>query len=142
MNKKTITKNLKPIDQDIHFKYVCPNNKCGYHHWLSLLETQTKAFKVVCSCGCIFSPKRISKTKILYKKRIVSKPPVVSKEKYVNNKPVDFENKCGKLLESYGFSKTEIKALISNAQTNNNFETPSALLKHILSNLNLPNFGE
>lgn len=141
MKKKTILKNLKPIDQDIHLKYVCPNNNCGYYHWLSLQETQTKTFKVVCSCGQIFSPKRILKTKVVYKKLRDSKKHKIEPPTE-NNKTVDFENKCGKILESYGFSKSESKLLISKAQTDCNFDSPSALLKHILLNLNIPNFGE
>lgn len=141
MKKLVMTKNLKPIDQDLHLKYICPNNKCGYAHWLSLQETQIKAFKVVCTCGQVFSPKRISRTKIVYKKLRVSKKQETQKPtNHQLNKTIDFEQKCAKILESYGFSKSECKLLITKAQTEYNFDNPSSLLKHIL--LNLPNFGE
>jgi hypothetical protein len=135
-------KNLKPIDQDIHYKYSCPDVNCGYHHWLSLQETQTKSFKVVCSCGQIFSPKRISKTRIVYKKSIVSqKNKPLYKDTQVSS-GVDFDSQCGRILESYGFSKSEVKVLIHNAKEEQTFGTSSALLKHILLNLNLPNIGD
>ena len=61
-----ITKNQKPISLDVHLKYRCPNNNCGYEHWLSLLETQTKNFKIVCDCGTVFKPKKIKTLKIIY----------------------------------------------------------------------------
>lgn len=60
-------KNQKPISLDVHLKYRCPNHNCGYEHWLSLLETQTQNFKIVCECGSVFKPKRINKIKVIYK---------------------------------------------------------------------------
>jgi Holliday junction resolvasome RuvABC DNA-binding subunit len=59
-------KNLKPIEFEASFKYKCPNNDCGYHHWLYLKEVQTKNFKVVCECGTVFKPKRIKNLTIEY----------------------------------------------------------------------------
>jgi len=63
INKK---KNLRPIEFEASFKYKCPNNDCGYHHWLYLKEVQTKNFKVVCECGTVFKPKRIKNLTIEY----------------------------------------------------------------------------
>lgn len=66
--KKTQTRTYqKPIDVDIHFKYTCPNDQCSNHHWISLGESKTVGFKVVCDCGFVFKPKPVSKIKICYR---------------------------------------------------------------------------
>lgn len=117
---KTQKRSLKPISLDAHFKYRCSNEECSIEHWLSLKETQTKNFKVVCDCGTVFSPKRISRLKILYKKSHKvkdSKPaqqaeqPVVHKEALVEI-PVDILDKSAKILTSYGFTDKEARQLL------------------------------
>lgn len=148
MKTKTIKKNQKPIDIEAHLKYVCPIRSCGFEHWLSLNEAQTKNFKVVCECGCIFKPKQIKKLKILYKQIIksstdiitaitvedksnIEQPPTVEKIEI----PVDLSNECVKLLIAYGFTKQESVVLSSKAFSKTGESNSSNLVKYILQNL-------
>jgi|694.fasta_scaffold139653_5 hypothetical protein len=129
-------KNQKPIEIDAHFKYRCPKSNCGFDHWLSLKECQTKDFKIVCDCGFVFKPKKISKIKIVYSDikladnkeqpaKIIEKPKI----------PVDFKNDCGKLLISYGFTKEEAISLCEKAFEKNPVNSSGLLIKYILQNL-------
>jgi uncharacterized protein YbcC (UPF0753/DUF2309 family) len=129
-------KNQKPIEIDAHFKYRCPKSNCGFDHWLSLKECQTKDFKIVCDCGFVFKPKKISNIKIVYSDiklvenkeqpaKIIEKPKI----------PVDFKNDCGKLLISYGFTKEEAIGLCEKAFEKNPVNSSGLLIKYILQNL-------
>jgi hypothetical protein len=135
---KTKKKNLKPIDLDIHFKYRCTNSKCNYDHWLTLKETQTKDFKIVCDCGCVLRVKLISKIKILYappKQKTQEKP---TKQIEIVHKPkirVDLQAKCVKLLCGYGFTKDESLILTDKAFERNPTGEAGSLIKYILQNL-------
>jgi hypothetical protein len=108
-------KNQKPTSLDIHLKYRCPNNECEYEHWLSLLETQTKNFKVVCDCGTVFIPKRIKKIKVFYATANKAKKDKTTATKASLTSTVDINiilEKACSVLESYGFSQAESKDLI------------------------------
>jgi hypothetical protein len=132
-------KNQKPIEIDAHFKYRCPKSNCGFDHWLSLKECQTKGFKVVCDCGYIFKPKRISKIKIVYEdiqqipkiEKISELEKVVEKPKI----PVDFQKSCVNLLVGYGFTKDEAIGLCEKAFEKNPVNSSGLLIKYILQNL-------
>jgi hypothetical protein len=104
-------KNQKPISLDVHLKYRCPNSDCGYEHWLSLLETQTKNFKVVCDCGTVFKPKKIKTLKIIYEKKIQKETKEIKDPNQPNE---DSLNKAIPCLVDLGFTKQEsIDALTS-----------------------------
>lgn len=129
-------KSQKPIEIDAHFKYVCPKKNCGYDHWISLKESQTKSFKIVCDCGTVFSPKRIAKLKIVYEQinRTEKKEqpqPSITKPKI----PVDFLNSCVKILVGYGFTKEESVALCEKAFEKNPVNSSGLLIKYVLQNL-------
>ena len=111
-------------------------------------EAQTKNFKVVCECGCIFKPKQIKKLKVLYKQIIkssteivatttvedksnIEQPPTVEKIEI----PVDLSNECVKLLIFYGFTKQESIILSSKAFRKTGESNSSNLVKYILQNL-------
>jgi hypothetical protein len=138
------TKNLKPIEIDAQFKYMCPQSTCGYCHWISIKEAQTKNFKIVCDCGYVFKPKRIQKIKILYDKPVIkqldtsvvktvvesveAKTPLVVKQ-FI---PDTLLNKCSKTLIGYGFTEQESKKLLSSAYTDNPTENIGELIKFAL----------
>jgi hypothetical protein len=134
--QKTKTKNQKPIDIDIHFKYRCPNTDCGYYHWLSLPETKTKNFKVVCDCGQTFKPKKINTIQIVYEtnteptKEHSSKP-----EKKDLTVPVALFARCARILGDYGFSKEEIENLLNKSYVGCPTDDALSLVKHVLQNL-------
>lgn len=104
-------KNQKPISLDVHLKYRCPNRDCGYEHWLSLLETQTKNFKVVCDCGTVFKPKKIKTLKVIYDKKTQKETQEIKDSDQPNE---DLLNKAIPCLVDLGFTKQEaIDALTS-----------------------------
>lgn len=127
-------KNQKPISLDVHLKYRCPDNDCGQEHWLSLLETQTPNFKVVCSCKTVFIPKIIDSVKVLYKKK---------HEKH--NKPTKTESsdidtelvkKILPSIMSLGFSKQEAVLMIDRAYKKQPTDDISILIKNTLLETN------
>ena len=96
-----IKKNQKPTKIDAHFKYKCPNPDCFYDHWISLNETQTKHYKIVCDCGQVFQPKRIKKLKILY---------VELETQDINTTIIE---NCATVMMDYGFTKEESVELLT-----------------------------
>jgi hypothetical protein len=68
---KTIKKikNLRPIDVDVNFKYVCPN--CCLEHWVTLKQVQYNKFVIVCDCDVILKPKTVEKIRTVYHKKNV-----------------------------------------------------------------------
>lgn len=122
-------KTLKPIDYDLHLKYLCPNTDCGGLHWISLSEASTRNFKIVCYCGCVFSPKPIDKIKIKYKE---SKPK--NPKQALNNKPeVSLLDKAVDLLKSYGFEMQEARSLVNQCiEQNPDITDYVTLVKHSL----------
>jgi hypothetical protein len=124
MKTKTL-KNQKPIDIDLHIKYACPNKDCGYHHWLSLKETQTKNFKVVCDCALVFKPKRIKTIKITYASSVskTTKRKEVTKSSAIDNDdksiPSYLLEKSIKILVGYGFDKDEAEKLLKDSYSKN-----------------------
>lgn len=124
--------NLKPIEYDIHFKYLCPNPSCCYPHWLSLKEASLLGYKSICDCGTVFSVKQIEKIKIKYIDDLVSKSRnVFDKKQY---EPIEIDEtifdepaeptestvtKAKNLLIHYGFSESEAESMIDNALKDN-----------------------
>jgi hypothetical protein len=149
--KKKIIKSQKPIEIDAHLRYVCKNPDCGYTHWLSLKETQTKDFKVVCDCGRIFKPKRVLNVKIVYrqkpKKQQDEQP---QKQHFVNlsdiarqeELDIDTLNKCVKILVGYGFTKSESEQLLRNSFSSNPTNDCASLIKQTLESLGENNNDE
>lgn len=145
---------VKPIDVDAHFKYRCP--KCNIEHWVSLKEAKTKNFKVVCDCSKVFSPKRISKIKIMYatsakprKSTQHSYSPKINDEKSIfvdpdkqeHNKEIVFDinkellEKCQSILIGYGFTHSEANNLIKQTYYTNPSDDAMTLVKSALKSL-------
>lgn len=154
MKNKTI-KNQKAIEIDAHLRYVCKNPDCGYTHWLSLKEAQTKNFKVVCDCGVVFKPKQVLKVKIVYakpKKKKEAEPQTQApmQQCFVNlsaiakeiELDIDTLNKCVKILVGYGFTKTESEQLLKNSFRNNPTDDCATLIKQTLESFGENSHGE
>jgi hypothetical protein len=125
----------KPININCHLEYRCPNNECYYTHWLSLKETQTKNFKVVCECGFIFKPKQIKSLDVVYEEKI--EPKTETKE---INIPKELLNQASPLLQQYGFTKAEADNILSKTYKNNPFLTSTIdLVKLSLQSLEIKN---
>lgn len=132
---KIIKKNQKPIEYDIHLKYLCP--ECGDIHWLSFNESSTKNFKIVCYCGCVFKVKQTKKIKLLFnrtqpKTKVSISEPIKSDH---SNIPADLLNKSVDLLHSYGFTHTEAKTLITQSYSLNQTNDLTTLVKNTLASL-------
>lgn len=105
-------KNLKPIEYDLHFKYLCPNPSCCFPHWLSLRETQTKNFKVVCVCDTIFGVKKIDRIKIRYAEKNKPAEPVQPSPPLPQKNSVSYVDKAICLLKTYGFDHSEASDMV------------------------------
>lgn len=127
-------KKLKPVEIDATLRYICPNKKCGYDHWLSLKEAQTKNFKIVCDCGTVFKPKQIKKIKVSFvdeqiKQKQEVLPPI---------KPTISESllkTCVKILIGFGFTESESTNLIKNQFDKSLNTNPTALVKETLESM-------
>lgn len=128
-------KNQKPISLDVHLKYRCPNRDCGYEHWLSLLETQTKNFKVVCECGILFKPKVIDNIKIIYKKKKKEQEQPKPIEKTTSQLNTQLINQAALSLVSLGFSKEEAIDLLQKTYIKQPIDDLSLLIKQTLLEL-------
>jgi hypothetical protein len=118
---QTIIKNLRPIDQDIHFKYKCP--VCGINHWLSLEETKTKGFKVVCDCKTVLKVKKIQNIKIKYHRQH-TKPNVDLSKSNID--------KAITTLGNYGFTLEECQKLTASCNIQKN-DTVANIVKKSLA---------
>jgi len=137
MMKKKI-KNLKPIDTDIHLIYSCPN--CSSQHWLSLKESKTKNFKIVCDCDTIFKVKLVKEIKIIYEEIVILKPSsIVSVSPEPQKIPIDLLSKAAKILIGYGFTKIESEDLVRSTFEKNPTEDCAILVKNSLSNFGVNN---
>jgi hypothetical protein len=120
--------NQKPIEYDVHLKYLC--KKCSQIHWLSLKESSTKHFKVVCDCGNVFGVKRTSRIKILYSK--VAKTSTTTKSPPI---PDSLLSQGIGVLLSYGFTKKEASELLEKTYMLHPTQDIASLVKESLSSL-------
>ena len=127
----------KPIDTDVHFKYRCLG--CGGEHWLSLNETKTSKFKIVCNCGKIFSPKKIKNIKVVYAVSTKKSTEDTKKEKPIHHISKDLLDKCTKLLFNYGFTTKEAQEMLQKAYQENPTEDSGLLLKTTLKLIGVKN---
>lgn len=129
-------KHQKPIDIDVHFKYRCKN--CNVDHWISLNQAKTKNYKIVCDCGKVFRPKRISQVCIKYAKQTEN-----SQTKQKANVAItiqsDILEKCVGVLIGYGFTKQEADSLVKQSYIQNQTNDCGQIIKHILGSIGANN---
>jgi len=134
-------KRLRPIDQDVHLKYRCL--KCSVDHWLSIKETQTKGFRIVCDCGEILRVKLVEKIDIIYQqtpKKETPLPVVIetpAPEKIIETIPLDLLTQSCTILLGYGFDIIEAEILLVSTFNEKPIYTCVDLIKQALKN-----FGE
>ena len=126
-----IPKKQKPIEHDIHLKYLC--KKCGTPHWLSFKEASTKNFKIVCDCGYIFGVRRVSDFSIKYFTTKIN--PSNSTIKNNNIIPQDLLTKTVGVLVSYGFTTSEAQTLIMESYIKYPNNDIKSLVKQVLESL-------
>ena len=134
MKTKQIVKNLRPTELNTHLKYVCPT--CSIEHWLSLEETKTKGYLIVCDCDSVLKVKLVDCLRIkFYKKQNSTK--IVKSEKAVETSMIDVDllSKCCTILVGYGYDKSEIEKLITKTYQNNPTTDIKTLVKNTLINI-------
>ena len=113
-------KTQKPVEHDIHLRYLCP--QCGDSHWLSYKEASTKNYKIVCDCNNIFMVKRILNFKLKYhnenlpKSKAKNETTNVTEQKSERKEqiiPVDILQTAVDSLLKFGFTKNEAKSLLT-----------------------------
>lgn len=125
-------KNQKPSSLDIHLRYRCPNEQCYGEHWLTLLETQTKDFKVVCDCGTIFKPKRIKTVKLVYLKEKKKDDTKIEEANTLKDKDISIIKKAIPGMVSFGFTEKESEDMLTKTYTKIPTEDISLLIKNTL----------
>lgn len=130
-------KNQKPIEIDAYLKYRCPYLNCGQNHWLTLKESQTKKFKIVCDCGNILIPKRIDKIKIKYvddKRNIIKEKSLIEAKQETIEAPIPERLLviCSKTLTDYGFTTNEAHSLLKQSYVLNPTDNPLELINNTL----------
>jgi DNA-directed RNA polymerase subunit RPC12/RpoP len=135
MKIKKVLKNQKPIEYDIHLKYLCI--KCGDSHWLSFKEASTKGFKIVCDCGNTFSVKRVENFSIKYYKKHNTKQQQINTNKTETVKIISDSllDQSIEVLVKYGFTKIEAKNLILKSYYKSPSEDVASLVKQTLESL-------
>ncbi len=124
---KKKTKNLKPIEIDAHIRYVCPDNDCGFDHWISLKESQTKNFIIVCDCGLKIKPKTVKTIKIIYREQ-QNKPKI----KEISQEILD---KCIKIMFDFGFTEIESEPLVRESYNKFGIDDPLELVKKTIASI-------
>lgn len=118
--QKMITiKTAKPVDYGIDFKYICPT--CEYSHWITMKESQTEGYKIVCDCDTIIEPLRIESIIINY-----------SGSKKIDQKII---KECNDILFSYGYDKSEIDICINKYLKDNPSVSVKEIVKYCLDNI-------
>lgn len=138
--KKQTQKLQKPIEHDIHLKYIC--RKCGTPHWLSFKEASTKNFKIVCDCGLVFGVKRVLDFKLKFLNKPKSQPTQKTIEKVFSQDhtiPIDLLNKTIGVLVQYGFTDNEAKQLIIKSYSLCPNNEITSLVKQVLESLRSEN---
>ena len=110
--QKKKMKTIKPVDIDLHIKYLCPN--CGAICWLSLRESKTIGYISVCDiCHDTFKVKTIDKITINYRdnKRSIEKQVEQNKK---TNIIFDLNARLKSIssLVGYGFTQKEASELV------------------------------
>jgi hypothetical protein len=104
-------KKIKPIDIDLHLKYLCPN--CGAICWLSLRESKTVGYINVCDiCHDTFKVKTIHKITIQYKNNKSVGKAIEKNQKTSIIFDPDTRLKSISSLVGYGFTQKEASELV------------------------------
>jgi hypothetical protein len=132
----------KPTNIDCHIEYTCPKKSCQCKLWISLAEARVRNFKIVCDCGKVFKPKRIKNIKIIYdnpsQSRKLPKVPA-NNPNCINGVPIDIMEACVKVLDNYGFIRTESIELVSKAYALCEDKNTMNILKKTLTLLEINN---
>lgn len=139
MKTKIRSKYYEPSGADVYLKYVCPNGDCLDVQWITLKESQTKNYKIVCDCcGEVYRPKRVKKINVVFDEDSVSKAKNTDKPKPQEEKTdTKFLDDAINTLIRFGFDKDEATIMITREWEKTGITNPATLVK-----LSLDFFGE
>jgi hypothetical protein len=133
---KTKNKIQKPIEIDVSLKYICPNDNCGFDHWIFLREAKTKNFKIVCECGTTFKPKRIKRIEVVYATTESVKKTMDSP---VNSDTIGTVPECVvraiKMMISLGYGEKDAQKHVMIAYNAEKITDAGTLVKKAISNI-------
>lgn len=124
-----LSKNILPVGADVYLKYMCPNTDCGDIHWITLKESKTKNYRIVCDvCGKVYRPKRVESFNLAYKEE-------KQQEQKQENKPeeAEFIKDAVDTLIKFGFSKYESEEMINQQWEKSKSTNPATLVKMALN---------
>lgn len=140
MKTKTKSRYYEPSGADVYLKYICPNSDCLDVQWITLKESQTKNYKIVCDCcGKVYRPKRIKKINVVFYEDPVSKTENTAESKHKEEEKIDtkFLDDAINTLIRFGFDKDEATGMITQEWEKTGITNPATLVK-----LSLDFFGE
>lgn len=121
------TKKHKPSGLDVYLKYVCPNGDCLDVQWITLKESQTKNYKIVCDCcGKIYRPRRVKKVDIIFEDEQTKTLPRNKEPEQINTK---FLDDAVNTLVAFGFTKQEASDMIMQEWKKTGTTNPATLVK-------------
>lgn len=137
MKTKTKSKYYEPSGADVYLKYVCPNGDCLDVQWITLKESQTKNYKIVCDCcGKVYRPKRVKKINVVFDEDSVFKTENTTKPQQEKSDTKFLDDAINTLIR-FGFDKSEATAMITQEWEKTGITNPATLVK-----LSLDFFGE
>ena len=129
-------KNLKPIDIVADLKYRCPN--CTIDHWVSLKESRTPNFLIVCDCDTIIKPKRIKQIVLQYITENGGKnssPKTEQEKTEIQSTDPKIIEQTHQILKTYGFTSSESSEIVDKHISEKKYNSVKDLIEKILSNL-------
>ena len=123
------TKYHEPSGADVYLKYVCPNGDCLDVQWVTLRESQTKNYKIVCDCcGNVYRPKRVKNISVQFFDEPQKPPP----SETLSQPDLRFLKEAKKTLEAFGFTKIEAEEMIEAEYHKSKINNPATLVKNAL----------
>lgn len=105
---------LRPIDADVHLKYVC--NQCGSTMWASITEARTPNYILICGdCHSVHKLKLVDKVSVSFV-RSEKSPEVFARVQPAKIKTTKEENEWQdvvSMLVNLGHDKKKAKLLVS-----------------------------
>ena len=127
---KTQNKYYEPSGANVYLKYICPNGDCLDVQWVTLKESQTKNYRIVCDCcGKVYRPKRIKNVLFEFYDEQIKK--TQNKEK-TQTENFDFLQDAKATLIKFGFTKDEADNMIENEFKKSGSNNPATLVKNAL----------
>lgn len=127
------SKYYEPSGADVYLKYVCPNGDCLDVQWVTLKESQTKNYRIVCDCcGKVYRPKRVKSFSLQYYEDKKAEYTTSTTKENKTKPDLRFLEDAKKTLISFGFDKEEASDMINSEYAKSKSTNPATLVKNSL----------